>query len=526
MKKIYLLFFFAFTICSYGQAAQRWLFESPITRFTMDEYGNSYLYYENYHNSITITKMDPSGNIIWSKNYYDPYISVGEPPVRTQMAAHDGKLYFAMLELPYGAKIAGLMQLDYNGNLIWHKSHTAYTSTDPNDLSSRLSPVKIFITPQYVSVVYNPPLVVSYYHDGTVHYQTSVNLDTNNWTIYDAVLSGSGNIMMVGGRPPFLAAASVQLDNGTVNWYHTYGENLMLNNQYSGCWAEAIEETGPDTFLIGGIRDYNFQEKAFLSTMDASGNLLHNYCFIQDRVNEIFGIRQLEDGKIYMDVRFNDTNMVVPNEFSAVTNGYIALDPATLNPVKSYHELHDDISCFTPVDIGSVRFTEEQNIMAHYYNHTYYYLHQCNFFMADQIYNTCTDYSPFPVKMKDTSYSFTINPNYVTGSNINPDFTNTTLYDNTNIPSIDCVNITQVVTNESAPIYLVPNPATDYIIISAEEPITGFDFRDMHGRVLMVNASGSGNSWRLDVNTVDPGVYFIIITTSHSTVTEKVIVQN
>src|SRR5687768_11440703 len=129
MRKYLFIICLLYSGICYGQAFDRFAFESPVTRLTMDEYGNTYVLFKNYMDCISITKMDQNNQMVWTKNFYDFFIYNEHPP-GTQLLAKDGRLYFTYCENMIGFTRSGIVQFDYNGNVIWdqakYASWTAY----------------------------------------------------------------------------------------------------------------------------------------------------------------------------------------------------------------------------------------------------------------------------------------------------------------------------------------------------------------------------------------------------------------
>jgi thiol-disulfide isomerase/thioredoxin len=71
---------------------------------------------------------------------------------------------------------------------------------------------------------------------------------------------------------------------------------------------------------------------------------------------------------------------------------------------------------------------------------------------------------------------------------------------------------------------IYPNPATEYVEIIATKPINNIQIIDEQGKKIIINAINSGeNKYKLDLNTLSPGVYMLQIISDDEIQVKKII---
>lgn len=72
-------------------------------------------------------------------------------------------------------------------------------------------------------------------------------------------------------------------------------------------------------------------------------------------------------------------------------------------------------------------------------------------------------------------------------------------------------NTSSLATASPSGIRVIPNPATDFIHVSADGPVERVSVYDLHGR-LMRAEQPAGDSFRLDISGLPAGLYWLHVT--------------
>lgn len=79
--------------------------------------------------------------------------------------------------------------------------------------------------------------------------------------------------------------------------------------------------------------------------------------------------------------------------------------------------------------------------------------------------------------------------------------------------------------NSESEISLIPNPATNWVKLRADEPIQAIRLYDVAGRIVKSLSAPQGRSIELDLADLRPGVYLVSVQTSEEQLTERLVVH-
>lgn len=505
------------TNCLAQYNSARFAFEQPVTNFSMDEYGNSYIVNSASPGYINITKLDTANNLVWTKDYWN----ATNPDA--MIAVKYGKVYLAYNGQTVSQISSGLMQIDYDGNLMWLRTFEHTIGINDTSAGPVLGGIcKILITPTQVASVWidnKTTRVLNYDNNGNLNYQTSFRNDEVNQhqLCMNAILTSTGNIMIVGRGGLGWFGCSVRMSTGNINWHHVYIETIAPNPYPAWGEVNCIEQLDPNKFIIGGNRnnaDHSTSDRGFYSYMDSSGNILSNYEFLNNTVNSITRIKKLDDGKLHLDILLNDTTEPSPGVFSSRSRGYSSMREDSLNRF------------YALVDRGPDAFSSTLYIYPHFRSNKYYYIHKQKYFVAENIYNTCTDFEPFKIEAIEAVYNYAVNPNYYIVPNVSLNPSTIVLLDDLNAPVIDCGNFIGFESTNTLPFSIYPNPAENFFIINTAEDLGSVSIYIYNMQGQLVKASALNGSNLVDVSELSNGMYFYRLISNNQVINQdKLIIR-
>ncbi|MFN8417383.1 MAG: S8 family serine peptidase [Cytophagaceae bacterium] len=269
--------------------------------------------------NFTLSKLDGLWNIVWTK-------AIGTSSTETlnkSIKTSDGNIIVCGTSTINGALDAYVVKIDFNGNILWSKTYGGSSSEYAYGIQNTSDGGYVIAGRAESFSGILDSYIIKIDVSGNVQWTRVFGRDANDYA-FSCVETSDGGYISISASHRIANSNYDYLitkltSTGTISWSKYYGD---INDE----GPRELIVTSDGGFLIGGTSRYRGTGlDAMLTKVDASGNLLWSKTFGGNGTEEVFVVKESNDGN-YMVAGFTDSygaggNDIFFNKFD--TNGNI-----------------------------------------------------------------------------------------------------------------------------------------------------------------------------------------------------------